>query len=463
MINIQKTKYKAYPEYKESEIQWVEKSPRNWSITNLKTILGENKRKNKKMLENNLLSLSYGKLKRKNIDTASGLVPDSFDTYQILEEGYIVLRFTDLQNDQRSLRVGYVTEHGIITSAYIGLKPKLEVKTKYYYYLLHHLDLIKYYYNLGGGVRQSLSFAEFGKEKILLPPPDEQKQIADFLDAKCDQIDSLIEENEKLLLLLDEKKQVIINDAVTGKVEVKCKTDQNGKSIYKVIPRPASAMKEAQIDWHEKIPKEWKVRKLKYVAIATPSNVDKKSIDKQQPVLLCNYVDVYKNDFITESLSFMEATASHAEIKKFQLNIDDVIITKDSETAIDIAEPAYVKYECDNLICGYHLTLIRTIKSKLLGSYLFRLFKVPHWHDQFKVSAKGVTRVGLGANYVKNAKILMPTIKEQQLIVAFLLQETKKINKEKAQIKKEIELMKEYQTVLISEAVTGKIDVRSKL
>jgi len=166
-----------YPNYKPSNTLWLTEIPKHWKETEIRMLFSDNKAKNIGLVERNLLSLSYGKLKRKDIDNATGLVPVSFEGYQIIEKGYIVLRFTDLQNDKKSLRVGYANERGIITSAYIGLAPKVDIHSKYFYYQLHFLDKIKYFYNLGGGIRQSLAFKEFGRETILIPQKDEQINI----------------------------------------------------------------------------------------------------------------------------------------------------------------------------------------------------------------------------------------------------------------------------------------------
>lgn len=111
----------GYTEMKDSDIGWVGEIPKEWNINVLFQLVSQVKNKNKDLVETNLLSLSYGKIKRKNIDHTDGLIPASFDGYNIIEDGDIVLRLTDLQNDQTSLRVGRATERGIITSAYTTL------------------------------------------------------------------------------------------------------------------------------------------------------------------------------------------------------------------------------------------------------------------------------------------------------------------------------------------------------
>lgn len=188
---------------KDSGIEWIGEIPSEWKVHMLSQIFYQHKCKNKDLQENNLLSLSYGKIKRKNIDVAGGLLPESFDNYNIIDVNDIVLRLTDLQNDHKSLRVGIVKEKGIITSAYITLRSKENIETDYFYYYLHTFDIHKGFYGMGCGVRQSLNFDELKKLKILYPSTKEQKSIVKFLDNKCAEIDNLILQKEKLITNLE--------------------------------------------------------------------------------------------------------------------------------------------------------------------------------------------------------------------------------------------------------------------
>ena len=116
---------------------------------------------------------------------------------------------------------------------------------------------------------------------------------------------------------------------------------------------PYSAYKDSGLSTSVQIPGHWSMMRLKHVAAVRPSNVDKKTVEGQEPVRLCNYVDVYKNDYITEAFDFMQASATPAQIAAFTLKASDVIITKDSETWDDIAVPAYVKTDLPGVLCGY--------------------------------------------------------------------------------------------------------------
>lgn len=205
---------------KDSGIDWIGETPSTWKTASISLVTDENRAKNADLSEKNLLSLSYGQIIRKDIDLAFGLLPASFDSYQIVEPGYIILRMTDLQNDKRSLRSGLARERGIITSAYIGLKVREPIVSEYLAWLLRFYDLAKVFYSLGGGVRQSASYKEIGKIPILVPPMEEQQKIADFLEEKSAQIDSSIEGIKRQIELLGKYRKQVINDAVTGKVRV---------------------------------------------------------------------------------------------------------------------------------------------------------------------------------------------------------------------------------------------------
>ncbi len=207
-------------EMRDSGIEYVGFVPAHWSQHPLYYYFGERKNKNVLGLETNLLSLSYGRIVRRDIDSSDGLLPQSFNTYNIIEAGDIIIRPTDLQNDKRSLRTGLSREHGIITSAYIAMKPLKRINVAYFHYLLHAFDVMKVFYNMGNGVRQGLNFSEFSRLMVLEPPIDEQDTIVSELDAKCAEIDAIIEDKKKQLAVIEEYKKSLIFEYVTGKKEV---------------------------------------------------------------------------------------------------------------------------------------------------------------------------------------------------------------------------------------------------
>ena len=207
-------------EMKDSGIEWIEEIPKDWGINIINQIFSNLKNKNVNLQEKNLLSLSYGKIIRKNIKDNTGLLPKNFTGYNIIEKNDIVLRLTDLHNDHKSLRVGRAEERGIITSAYITLRPRRNIDTRYYYRFLHTFDIHKGFYGMGSGVRQGLNFDELKYLKILNPPVHEQIKIFNYLDLKCNEIDDLISKKEQLVLELESYKKSLIYEYVTGKKEV---------------------------------------------------------------------------------------------------------------------------------------------------------------------------------------------------------------------------------------------------
>ena len=204
-------------EMKDSGVEWVGMIPVHWIVHPVYTYFGERKNKNRFGTEDNLLSLSYGRVIRKDINTSDGLLPESFNTYNIVEAGDIIIRPTDLQNDKRSLRTGLVKEHGIITSAYIALCPITKVDSRYFHFLLHAYDVMKVFYNMGNGVRQGLNYSEFSRLMVFEPPYDEQVSIANYLDAKCVEIDAIIGQKKEQLSTLESYKKSLIYEYVTGK------------------------------------------------------------------------------------------------------------------------------------------------------------------------------------------------------------------------------------------------------
>jgi type I restriction enzyme S subunit len=308
---------------------------------------------------------------------------------------------------------------------------------------------ISYQFHLSanGVTRYGLSHNSIKNIRIIVPPIPEQHQIARYLDWKTTQISKFIKAKKLLIELLKEQKQVIINDAVTGKIDV-----PTGKHYPKY--------KDSGVEWLGMVPEEWEVRRLRTIANVQASGVDKNSFPEEIPVKLCNYIDVYKNNRITDKLNFMHATVTANEKNDFFLKKDDVIITKDSESWKDIAVPAYVPEELPNIVCAYHLSMIRSIKNKITGEYLFNSFSSELISYQFRISANGVTRFGLSQGAIKNGIFPVPSIPEQLEICKYITSSSQNIDQIIERTNQEISFLQEYRTRLISDVVTGKVDVR---
>lgn len=212
--------------------------------------------------------------------------------------------------------------------------------------------------------------------------------------------------------------------------------------------------KPSGIEWFSEVPEHWEVKRLKTVAACWVSNVDKIPGDSEKPVRLCNYTDVYYHDRITPDMGLMETTATADEIQRFGLREGDVVITKDSEEWNDIAVPALVAASAPDLVCGYHLAIIRPCADVATGEYLLRAFQSCAINQQFQVSASGVTRYGLPKASIGGAWLPLPPPKEQRAIAAFLDRETGRIDRLVEKKRELIERLKEKRAALISRTVT---------
>jgi type I restriction enzyme S subunit len=207
-------------ELKNTGLDWLGEIPNHWSTLPFFAAFKEKYIKNDKQQDYDVLSLSYGTIVKRKLDDNFGLLPESFDTYQMTSPGDYIFRLTDMQNDHKSLRVGLSKISGIITSAYLNVRAKIEIDEDFAFYLLHSYDLSKIIYTLGGGVRQSIGFAELKRIPILLPPMQEQKEIVQFIKSETSRIDEAISRIEKEIELIKEYKQSIVAEVVTGKRKV---------------------------------------------------------------------------------------------------------------------------------------------------------------------------------------------------------------------------------------------------
>ena len=237
---------KPYPEYKDSGLPWLRSIPAHWDEKPGIAVLREKSDKNTGLKERRVLSLSYGRIVVKPEEKLHGLVPDSFETYQIVNPGDIIVRSTDLQNDWTSLRVGLVRDRGIITSAYMCLRVLGLLTPHFAFLLLHSYDLRKFFYGLGSGLRQNLSFNDFKRLPFPIPPPCEQRTIGRFIDHANRQIERYIRAKRKLIALLNEQKQAIINHVVTRGLD------------------PDVSLKDSGIPWLGKVPTHWDTSRLKF-------------------------------------------------------------------------------------------------------------------------------------------------------------------------------------------------------
>jgi type I restriction enzyme S subunit len=206
--------------------------------------------------------------------------------------------------------------------------------------------------------------------------------------------------------------------------------------------------------WLGEVPSHWQVTRLKNAADCRVSNVDKVPGEGEEPVRLCNYTDVYYREHLHPNLDLMQTTATTAEIRRFHLQVGDVVITKDSEEWSDIAVPALVIDSAPDLVCGYHLAIVRPRPSRLYGPFLQRLFQAAGVNTQLQVSASGITRYSLPKSAIGEVVIPLPPVDDQRAIADFLDRETATIDRLLKQKQRFLQLIDDSRRAVVAQAVT---------
>lgn len=403
---------------KSSGVKWVGEIPDNWNIHPLYCYFDERKNKNSCLKEKNLLSLSYGKIIRKDINVNGGLLPENFSSYNVVENNDIVIRPTDLQNDKRSLRTGLVREHGIITSAYIALKPKdKQLDTRYYHYLLHSYDVIKVFYNMGNGVRQGLNFSEFSNLMVFGPSYQEQKRIADFLDYKCNEIDYLSGEIKNQVETLEKYKKTLITEVVT-------------KGLTSDIE-----MKDSSVDIIKKVPSSWKKTRLKYLCSIQTGDEDTQNAnpDGKYPF--------YVRSPIVERCD------------RYTFEGEGILVAGDGAGAGRIFHLVDGKYAVHQRV--YRLSNFK-FNTKFIHYYLSNLFPL----EMDKGSAQSTVpsmRLPMLSSFV----LFLPSNNEAEKIVSFLDEKCCEIDTIINTKNTQLEKLSNYKRSMVFEYVTGKKEAPS--
>lgn len=391
----------------------------------------EHFKSNKDVHHQNLLSLSYGRIVRKDINTTEGLLPASFDTYQIVEDGVIVLRLTDLQNDQKSLRVGLAKEEGIVTSAYVCLGVFKSMAPAYLYSVLHSYDIKKLFYSMGGGIRQGLNWQGLKKLDIPLPPLPEQLKIVSYLESKTSSIDAYVAEKEKELQLLNELKEAEIANVVTRGLN------------------PDVKMKDSGIPWIGMIPEHWEVSRMKRIF---SESKEKTSEEGGILLSLSQYTGITLKDNAKKVGMFeAESTVGYNIVHPGQFVMNIMLAWNGSYAVSDyegIISPAY---------CVFNFN------EDCEKKYFHYLLRQPSYYGAFKTMSKGIieSRLRLYPVYFLAFKTIIPPIDEQKAIVDHINQKCAKINSLIVEMEAEIEYMKEYKQRLIADCVTGQVNVQN--
>lgn len=419
---------KRYEAYKQTGVEWYPAIPQGWEWRYLFQVAHEQTIKKPADEMYPVMTLSYGEIKRKK-NTEAGLVPSNYDSYQMLYKGNIVLRLIDLQNDHTSLRTGLVKETGIITSAYTCIMPT--ENPAYIQNLLHSYDTKKVFYGYGGGVRQSIGFKDIRHLRVPVPPRDEQDQIVRYLDWQVSKINRLIAAKRKQIALLKEHRTAKINQAVTTGIHSDTQLAYTG------------------YNWLPYAPANWKPVPAK----ALFRNVTE--LRRQDDSMLAA---TQKYGLIEQS-EYMRLEGRRIVLAND--NLDKWLHTEPNDFIISLRSFQGGLEMCSKPGCvTWHYVVLRA-QQDIYPDFYKWFFKSAAYIGALQKTSDFI-RDGQDlrfSNFVKVGLFNIP-MDEQREIAAYLNREIPKYDVAIDNLEKQIGQITELRTRLISDVVTGQVDVR---
>ena len=424
---------------KNSGINWIGNIPASWSVNkvkynfiNYKIIPGIRSDKY------NRLALTLEGVVCRTKDDRNGLQPKDFNSYQLLKENDLVFKLIDLQNISTS-RVGLAHSTGLVSPAYIILHPINVIPkfAEYFFLSMWHRNVFN---ALGdAGVRSSLSVSDLLNISFLIPPTAVQARIVDFLNIKCVQINELRENIEKQLKILEEYKKSIITEAVT-------------KGLNSNVE-----MKKSGINWIKKIPKDWTIKKLRYVT----KNIndvdhympdDSEDIDKV-PYLMISDLKSKISDVDFEKCKHISRRDYDVLSVKVKNEKDDIIFARYAT----IGTVMYIDKNLDFLVSYACLTI--KPQNNIYGKFLFYYFKSNAFFEDISQYVNINTQRNIGKESLSKVKNIVPPIREQENIVEYLDKKCTEIDCIINNKKKQLEILEQHKRSLIYEYITGKKEV----
>jgi len=431
--------FPKYEAYKDSGVEWLGEVPEHWDLMPFFSRFKERNEKNTGLKENNLLSLSYGRIIQKDINTLEGLLPESFETYQIVNPDDLIFRLTDLQNDKRSLRSAIVLQKGIITSAYLAVE-NVNIDPSFANHLFRAYDLLKVFYSMGGGLRQSMKYSDMKWLPVLTPPLSEQAQIARFLEHETAWIDALIAEQERLIELLKEKRQAVISHAVT-------------KGLDRTAP-----MKDSGVEWLGEVPAHWELMQFKFATTLMQTGPFGSQLHAEDYVEngtpLINPAHIVEGQIVPDSnISVDEKTKER--LPRHHLKENDLILARRGE----LGRCAVVRQQHSGWLCGSGSMRVE-LSEKLMPDYAYLLISSEGVKAELSVTSKGSTMDNLNPEILGRLRLPIPPKAEQGMILEQVKMASEQYDGLTSLACRQVEILQERRSALISAAVTGKIDVR---
>jgi type I restriction enzyme S subunit len=430
-----------YAEYKKSGLPWLDTIPKHWGMIpnravmqDQREVVGEN------APDYTLLSLTLRGVIARDMVNPKGKFPAQFNTYKVVRPNDFVFCLFDIDETPRG--VGLSNQRGMITGAYDVFSPRQGINPRYLYYYYLFVDEGKLMKPLYTGLRKTIQRGTFASLKAPCPPPDEQAAIVRFLDHANRKIDGFIRAKRKLIALLGEQKQAIIHRAVTRGLD------------------PNAPLKPSGIPWLGDIPRHWEVSPLKGVCNVQSGVTLGKTYTNtalaEFPYL--RVANVQAGRLALESVKTLRLPA--AEAKRSMLQVGDVLMTEGGDPD-KLGRGCVWNGEIENCIHQNHVFAVRPSLKRMRPHYLAALLATHYAKTYFLRTAKQTTNLAsTNKTTIGQFRVLLPSIEEQDAILAGLSSELSPLDTAIARTEREIALMQEYRTRLTADVVTGKLDVR---
>lgn len=440
---------KKYDSYKDSGVEWIGEIPSHWNISKLKFVCkifnGDSLKDEEKELYSQKIENAIPYVSTKDIDVhtskinyKNGLsIPVDHSKYKIAPKNSFLMC---IEGGSAGRKYSHLEKDVFFVNKLACFETKTQNNKFLYYYSQSPLFQLQFQNSLSGLIG-GVAISQIRNFSAIIPIPNEQTAIANYLDQKTTQIDHLIAKKEKFIQLLEEERVAVINQAVTKGLDVNV------------------SMKDSDIEWLGEIPEHWESYRIDWVAKIVRGNTGFRKdelLDSGEYVAL-QYGKTYKVDIVDNSFNFFVNSEFYKESQI--VTKGDTILISTSETIEDLGHTCFYINENDGLLGGEQI-LLKPNRTVLNEKYLYQY--VRQFCRELQKYAKGLKVFRFSTHDLKQIFIAIPTIEEQIKIVDFLDIETIRIDSLTSKMEKEIELLKEYKTALISEVVTGKVDVRNE-
>lgn len=420
---------------KDSGIEWIGEIPEGWEVLAHKYIMHKEKSICEHYSGEDVISLTLNGVVKRDLESPSGKMPTTFDGYQFVNPNDLLLCLFDIDVTPRC--VGLVKDYGVTSPAYSRFKIHSGFCNAYYNYLLRFIDDEKVFVHLSKNLRSSLTESDFGAIKTIVPPKAEQQRIANYLDNRTFEIDTLLSKARSSIEEYKKLKQAVITQAVTKGVRGEWK------------------MKDSGVEWIGKIPKEWVIQKIKSISsrinvgvVIRPSEY----FDENGTVPFLRGINVKEYLISSDNMVYINESSNRI-LSKSQVHTDDILIVRDGSIGTSCVVPA--EFDSANVVS----MVIATPSISCDSRFICYSLNSDVGKTQFTLTKIGSALTHTSVSAVSDIIVAVPSCAEQKEIADYLDAKCAEIDgliAKKEQLVKELE---SYKKSLIYEVVTGKREV----